>query len=118
MCHAEHIGWTELHAGRLLHIRMFLPERALDVVCPPGYGATDSTSSQVHDIDVDRRNQTNHASSFVLPLGHLLGTSYGIHFGSTLRGGFGIRRNRFNKLTGSYTHRMHRIVWQSPATLP
>ena len=50
---------------------------------PPGYGATDSTSSQVHDIDIDRRNQVNHASSFVLPLGHLLGTSYGIHFGST-----------------------------------
>ena len=50
---------------------------------PPGYGATDSTSSQVHDIDIDRRNQANHASSFVLPLGHLLGTSYGIHFGST-----------------------------------
>ena len=46
---------------------------------PPGYGATDSTSSHVHDIDIDRRNQTNHASSFVLPLGHLLGTSYGIH---------------------------------------
>ena len=45
---------------------------------PPGYGATDSTSSHVHDIDIDRRNQTNHASSFVLPLGHLLGTSYGI----------------------------------------
>ena len=44
---------------------------------PPGYGATDSTSSQVHDIDIDRRNQVNHASSFVLPLGHLLGTSYG-----------------------------------------
>ena len=40
--------------------------------------ATDSTSSHVHDIDIDRRNQTNHASSFVLPLGHLLGTSYGI----------------------------------------
>ena len=50
---------------------------------PPGYGATDSTSSQVHDIDIDRRNQVNHASSFVLPLGHLLGTSCGIHFGST-----------------------------------
>ena len=50
---------------------------------PPGYGATDSTSSHVHDIDIDRRNQTNHASSFVLPLGHLLGTSYGIHTGST-----------------------------------
>ena len=33
MCHAEHIGWTELRAGRLLHIRLFLPERALDVVC-------------------------------------------------------------------------------------
>ena len=31
----------------------------------------------------DRRNQTNHASGFVLPLGHLLGTSYGIHTGST-----------------------------------
>ena len=43
----------------------------------------DSTSSHVHDIDIDRRNQTNHASSFVLPLGHLLGTSYGIHTGST-----------------------------------
>ena len=40
-------------------------------------------SSHVHDIDIDRRNQTNHASSFVLPLGHLLGTSYGIHTGST-----------------------------------
>ena len=50
---------------------------------PPGYGATDSTSSHVHDIDIDRRNQTNLASSFVLPLGHLLGTSYGIHTGST-----------------------------------
>ena len=50
---------------------------------PPGYGATDSTSSHVHDIDIDRRNKTNHASSFVLPLGHLLGTSYGIHTGST-----------------------------------
>ena len=50
---------------------------------PPGYGATDSTSSHVHDIDIDRRNQTNHASSFVLRLGHLLGTSYGIHTGST-----------------------------------
>ena len=35
-----------------------------------------------------------------------------------LRGGFGIRCNRFNKLTGSWTHRMHRTVWQSPATLP
>ena len=43
----------------------------------------DSTSSHVHDIDIDRRNQTNHASSFVLPLGHLLGTSYGIQTGST-----------------------------------
>ena len=41
------------------------------------------TSSHVHDIDIDRRNQTKYASRFVLPLGHLLGTSYGIHIGST-----------------------------------
>ena len=47
------------------------------------HATADSTSSHVHDIDIDRRNQTNHASSFVLPLGHLLGTSYGIHTGST-----------------------------------
>ena len=71
---------------------------------PPGYGATDSTSSHVHDIDIDRRNQTNHASSFVLPLGHRWDTSWAPLMASTLvqllRGGFGIRCNRFNKLTG------------------
>ena len=36
----------------------------------------DLTSSHIHDIDIDRRNQTNHASIFVLPsgtpFGHLL----------------------------------------------
>ena len=40
------------------------------------HATADSTSSHVHDIDIDRRNQTNHASSFVLasgtPFGHLL----------------------------------------------
>ena len=68
---------------------------------PPGYGATDSTSSHVHDIDIDRRNQTNHASSFVLPLGHSWAPLMASTLVQLLRGGFGIRRNRFNKLTGS-----------------
>ena len=33
MCHSDNIGWTEVQAGRLLHIRLFLQERSLDVVC-------------------------------------------------------------------------------------
>ena len=40
-------------------------------------------SIYVYDIDIDRRNQTNYVSSFVLPLGHFFGTFYGIHIGLT-----------------------------------
>ena len=43
----------------------------------------DLISIYVYDIDIDRRNQTNYISSFVLPLGHFFGTFYGIHIGST-----------------------------------
>ena len=45
---------------------------------------TDLINIYVYDIDIDRRNQTNHASGFSLPLGHFFGTSYGIYIGLTL----------------------------------
>ena len=32
-CNIDNIGWTALHAGRLLHLRLYLQERALDVLC-------------------------------------------------------------------------------------
>ena len=33
LCTSDQIGWTELMAGRLMRIRLFLPSRSLDILC-------------------------------------------------------------------------------------